>query len=217
MTHYWSLRKITQRFDPPKVLAGRGGAIRCFAGVEHFLFAVAYVPPYPNKVSKIPAWHETIRKLFQWLHFVFSQCPERCTPMLSLDLNDGLGTKDGCQIVDKHIGRFHPSAMGTAATFLYELLRAFDLCAINTFFDNPVTFYGMTPGSKSRIDFLCIPCPLFSAMHKCDLGYAQARKLQLIKDKRERDHIPNLLQTRPASWCDQPALLLDVAAHREIP
>ena len=59
--------------------------------------------------------------------------------------------------VDAAIGTWNPAAMGTAACFMHEFMLAYGLCAYNTFYDCPCTYYGMTPGQKSKIDFIIFP------------------------------------------------------------
>eukprot|EP00974_Lingulodinium_polyedra_P034099 3280082-Lingulodinium_polyedra.AAC.1 len=73
------------------------------------------------------------------------------------------------------------------------------LAAVNTwwgpwapaYFSNPVEKgRGMVTQSKKQIDFIWVPFELLQSVTWAGVAWRSARRLQLIKDSRYRDHAP---------------------------
>ena len=80
--------------------------------------------------------------MFQWLNSLMQTLPERVTRVLGGDLNDKLGLSQGILVDDSCIGTCNPGHQNSAAEFLHEMMQAYNLCAVNTFYETAETFDG---------------------------------------------------------------------------
>jgi len=112
-------------------------------------------------------------RLRQWL----GGLPQRTTPLVATDLNDGLGVV--VQHNMKHdvdsdaVGNYCRSLEHSAAAAFREVLETHGMCAINTYYRTAPTYYGETQAT-----------------------------LQLIKTTAPRDFCPLLLSFTPMRWHD---------------
>jgi len=84
----------------PKGCQGRLGACRLRSGMCDLQVICGYYPPRPLAARLMPAYEKTVGAIDRWIRAVLSATPARCTPLLGVDLNDGLGLK---QVEGQHI------------------------------------------------------------------------------------------------------------------
>ena len=78
---------------------------------------------------------------------------------------------------------------GEAGGYLYELLHAYGLCAVNSFYDSGPTFF-RSDGAAAKDDYICIPQSLLPKVEWCEVLRPIGKRLQIIKDDKPRDHLP---------------------------
>ena len=78
---------------------GREAFLRFKALGSDFAFIGAYYPPKPNTKSAFPVYKKTCKKITDWLRETIGNLPATCTPVIAVDLNDGMGkTKMGVKL-----------------------------------------------------------------------------------------------------------------------
>ena len=96
---------IKQIETPPPELGGRGMMMRIKTQRYDYTALVLYHPPKTATPRDLPRYKQTVQKLNKWANGVLKDTPSRSTPIVYVDLNDGL--EQGCRRVPvwKHHGR----------------------------------------------------------------------------------------------------------------
>ena len=188
----------TLRYDlGPQCLAGRALSIRAKGPTYDYMIVAAYFPPQGSMPKG--KWRKAVDLLLTWVAKQLREAPHRCTPIIGLDLNDEMGlTRDAHGLHETTSGSVgtpfrRPEAY--VGTKFRELLELEQLAAVNTF-GRPGAkgTYFSEGGSSSRIDFLVIPQSLLGSVRTCRVLEKEAKRLQLIRDSKPRDHRPILMQ-----------------------
>ena len=109
--------------------------------------------------------------MLAWIREEVLKTPVRCTPLIAVDLSDGLGLLDRQLVSDDAVGDCDPSPEMYTGQAFHELLNDTQMMAINNFYKRGHTFVGPPPADgsaphRSRIDFVCAPKAL--QMHSSD-------------------------------------------------
>ena len=72
-------------------IRGRGGAVRLRSGRFDITVIGIYIAPRPSRAEPKAKWIRQVDAVCEWIEWLLTQLPARTTPMLALDLNDGLG------------------------------------------------------------------------------------------------------------------------------
>ena len=177
----FSFKHMVRVFTPPEEFIGRAGAIRLKRGDVDFLVVNVYAPVNPHLQKD----KQYIVRLWAWVGHVLSLAPARCVPVLCTDANARLGR--GTRVPS--VGTFDAVAENFNGEQLRELLTEHHMVATNTFFPAGDTYFGNF-GRNSRIDYVCIPQSMLQAVERCNVLYAQGKRLQLIPAVGKRDHMP---------------------------
>ena len=177
----FSFKHMVRVFTPPEEFIGRAGAIRLKRGDVDFLVVNVYAPVNPHLQKD----KQYIVRLWAWVGRVLSLAPARCVPVLCTDANARLGR--GTRVPS--VGTFDAVAENFNGEQLRELLTEHHMVATNTFFPAGDTYFGNF-GRNSRIDYVCIPQSMLQAVERCNVLYAQGKRLQLIPAVGKRDHMP---------------------------
>eukprot|EP00959_Pyramimonas_sp_CCMP1952_P468822 9493867-Pyramimonas_sp.AAC.1 len=84
-------RCIRRIFCPPVELEGRCGAVRLKSGSLDVLFVTMYFPVYSSMRAGRDEQKRKVNKMLAWLRNLLLSTGGRCTPIVGMDLNDGLG------------------------------------------------------------------------------------------------------------------------------
>jgi len=91
------------------------------------------------------------------------------------------------------VGDFSREREHANGKLLRETLALLEFMLVNTFLDLGPTLYGPVAGRFSRCDYIATHQSANARIRTCRLWEHSARKLQLIRDWRPRDHIPIML------------------------
>ncbi len=105
------------------------------------------------------------RAVLKWCTSTLKALPLRTTPILCADANVRLGDTEclageGMVPTIQVVGPSQPQAESSHAGPFRTFLEEAGLLAVNTFYDcenDGNTFFGNTAGSRSRIDYICMP------------------------------------------------------------
>ena len=76
---------------PPSNLLGRGLLVRATNRMADITFVALYYPPRPRELRAQAGYRQTCDLLTSWLASQLCALPQRTTPILGMDLNDGMG------------------------------------------------------------------------------------------------------------------------------
>ncbi len=104
---------------------GRAAFVRFKARGGDFALLGAYFPPKPNTKSELTKYLETCELVAEWLSDTIESFPNRCSPFISVDLNDGIGkTKvgsryecNGTSVICRTASRIEKFENGAGAQF----------------------------------------------------------------------------------------------------
>lgn len=181
---------VCKVFDPPRGLRGRCGAIRLRRGATDILAVGLYMPVKPNHSTGMRGWRRTFRTIFEWARSVIQSAPQRCIPLVGLDLNSALepelrGRFPRC--VGPCAGGGRVNEQGVA---FCEMMRSESMTAVNTHFSAGATYFGVREFSRTRIDFLVAPSSLLVKVSAVRVLDGAGRSLQMISSRHRRDHYP---------------------------
>jgi len=174
---------------PPPTLQGRGLSAR-FVGYDFdVLVLAAYFPPAALATDKREVRRRAVQALMEWLVSELRRAPTRCTPVLAMDLNSGLGSHGGVPLDSPALGPHGGGEANEAGLQLVELLETFDLTPVNTWHSKGGPTFVHATGASSTIDFVCLPSGL-AARVSCEVLWRPGRRVQLIQHREVRDHLP---------------------------
>jgi hypothetical protein len=188
--------KVHPTVKAPAPIAGRGMSMRVSSRWVDCTPIVAYYPPIPWSKDLYPQYRITCRELTCWLSKVLDGTPGCSTPLLYVDLNDGMGIQqigsewvplDDLSCVSPE-ARNREKKPGGAGELFRELLTTHGMASLSTWFDQRPTFYGNT-GSSSMIDHLCGPEALVHSLRSAGPLGGMSRRLQLIQKRGHADHL----------------------------
>ena len=179
---------------PPKLIAGRVGAVRAKTGTSDVLYVVAYLPPDVGTEKSLRVY----KAVLAWICKVIGSFGGRCLPVIAVDANDRLGyvrTPHGpSPLQSSAVGPYEPELQRDRSTLLIEFLERLKLVALNTWFADAAgtTFYSGTSDATSRIDYLLVPLSYYEAgmVRWCRVLLQRGDKLQLVPACRRVDHRP---------------------------
>ena len=193
-------KKSFRRQDVYKVyqgindVRGRTGGLRIRNDKFDMTALVAYFPPRERGRAVAARYYEqTTGKMMEWIEDKVDGTPDRSMLVLGCDLNDTLNFEEGEDEDEmSEIGKYAGNKKsGKAAIKMKELMAKHRLFAVNTFWSKAgPTFYGNTEGATSNIDYLMMSKGMAPEIFDCRTLKREATKLQLIPDRRHRDHIP---------------------------
>ena len=160
--HWIPESAIAQTFEPDAALRGRGGGLRIRTNDLDIFAGGAYYPVRRTEAEYQDVIEKTSQQLTAWAEKTISSLPTRTTPLLAIDLNDGLGVRSNgtgdpvCFIDSPHVGDIWPQIEHGNSIQIRKLLAFHDLCALNTFHGAGPTFFG-TEGHTSRPDYVLCP------------------------------------------------------------
>eukprot|EP00929_Paragymnodinium_shiwhaense_P064999 TRINITY_DN32632_c0_g1_i1.p1 TRINITY_DN32632_c0_g1~~TRINITY_DN32632_c0_g1_i1.p1 ORF type:complete len:435 (-),score=25.74 TRINITY_DN32632_c0_g1_i1:238-1542(-) len=185
--------RITQIFHPPKLLQGRGGAIRVKQHNRDMLFICAYPPPITDRSSR-----EVSQKVYGWIDQLLKDCPRRCTPVVGLDANGRVGLEslpgnksDVVYTNSQTIGTTDAEVENFNGQLLKQTMTRHFMSVANTFHAAGPTYHGIA--SSSRIDYVCIPTGLRVHIQRCEVWNRSGDRLQYFQKNARRDHRPVVL------------------------
>ena len=177
---------------PPASVGGRGGTLRLVSRNFDLKPIVLYFPPRPTTADAEKKYRETVDILLRFFESELNKAPARCTPLVFVDLNDGLGirTLDGQQVVSQGgvVGTLAPKLEHYAGERFREICEAHHIALANTHKGGEDTWYGEK--CSSRIDYVGLPLGLLGGLLSCKALALQARHMQLARSKRLWDHLP---------------------------
>jgi hypothetical protein len=193
---FWHRDHVRRVYDPPPDLQSRIGAARLKTKYVDWLPIVAY---FPNR-SSLPAseYCRVVCRLCDTIEAWATRAPKRCTVMLYVDLNDGLGLqqlKGGAGhekecTPDEHIGNATPSKEHFAGQQFRKLLAATRMAAANTFSRHAQHTFVGSCGQKTKIDYVCLPLDLVHLNHEgCRTFEEKTTNIQPFNTLSLRDHI----------------------------
>ena len=160
----------------------------------------AYMPPQPSSNRELAPYQHTVRKICSWLDMILCTCGRSTTPIIGIDLNDGMGIhRQGREHIETrvvgqraHTVEKHPLGAGAS---MRELMEKHHMIAANAMEEVTPIYHGAAPreGHKehsSMIDFVFVPNGLAPLLQKSTILRRAGRRLQLIPDSKPRDHIP---------------------------
>ena len=142
---------------------------------------VGYCQPMPWHRHQYDAWAASVRTPFDWIDGEISLTPARCTPLLCIDLNDGMGRINGQERCDVAVGPFEMKDEHLPGILMHKLLLKHKLSAVNTHYDCGHT-------RKGRIDYIGIPSGAMPLVEKCEVWRKVGRRMQYSKEF--PDHSP---------------------------
>ena len=104
---------------------GRAAYLRFKARGGDFAIIGAYYPPKPGSKNSVSIYKKSCERITDWLGEVISNLPADCTPLIAVDLNDGMGkTKNGREIkyndttvIESHASRLEKILDGVGSHF----------------------------------------------------------------------------------------------------
>lgn len=142
----------------------------------------------------------TVMALRAWIGAMLSAAPARSTPLVCVDLNDGVGgrfTDAGmAQRVDSNlVGDVQFDVEHEAGLAFRAMLDFHEMSVLTTHFRSGYTDYG-AGGYVSRIDHVAAPATLVPLIDRYCAAGGLGRRLQVINAYERRDHLPLVLQVR---------------------
>ncbi len=175
-------------YSPPKLLAGRIGAVRLQLPFLDVLFVVFYFAPDPRN-----ARHRKANvKIVEWIIKLVARMPKRCLIVFSADANAHVGYDADGNLGDPHIGDCDPVPENYNGKLFREMLIDAELTAINTMFPLGPTYYGHA--SATRVDYVGMSTKAVNmGTTLCWIDQRKADRLQPILINERREH-------RPIAW-----------------
>mmetsp|Transcript_69844 Transcript_69844/g.197902 ORF Transcript_69844/g.197902 Transcript_69844/m.197902 type:complete len:260 (-) Transcript_69844:2493-3272(-) len=186
-------QKVFQRttcahgFCPSFGSAGKSGGAQAEVGeigsdaYSAVLPAEAYVERRMEEVQRV------VDALMEWLEGMLAKAPARTTPMLFMDLNDGIAYQGKDDWV---AGKFGIQKENYAGQSMREVLNRHWMKAVNTHYTASATYHGNN--HTSIIDYVCMPTGL--EVKECVVMHRSAIALQHINTKKFLDHKPILVK-----------------------
>jgi hypothetical protein len=154
----------------------------------------AYLPPRSGGFAKEGARKATKDKLVKWLHEMLGKARTRTTPILGVDLNDGLGWEstgsEWKQVTDDAVGEVGAGIENDQGADFHAMLLAHNMTAVNTMIGSGEMTWKGAHRAESQIDFLCVPRALIPAVAECFVLQRLGKRLQVIPGVCQRDHWP---------------------------
>ena len=183
--------------EAPPPIAGRGMSVRVSSRWADFSFIVGYFPPAPGRSDQMCQYRSTCRSVCDFLHSILLKTPGCSTPIIYVDLNDGMGIRkvgkewqeleeEECHCIAKESIR-REKIPGGAGELFRSLLLAHQLASLSSWTDSRPTFYGNY--SESLIDHLCGPVALIDVMKSSGVLSKLSTRLQLINKRGLADHL----------------------------
>ena len=183
-----------QIFLPPRHLLGRAGAV-LLPGHLRLLVVFIYFPPRPLLARHRRNYEYVVQELVDWLFVTLHRADSGVKPLITFDLNDGLGIPehDGDGDADAlYIGRCAPEQEHFAATLLRKACRDLVITIANTHFHAGHTFWS-TASTGKRLDYMACGLDFYNDnIQSCRVLNTIGRRLQLANTLRNWDHWPLL-------------------------
>ena len=115
--------------------------------------------------------------------------PTYTTPILYMDLNDGLGIEGGIPTASTAVGEEGRCSQSIAGTLVDSWMQVGSMAAYNTFYPaGPTHWHHSAP--PTRLDYIAGPIMLLQAIKRYYVDRRAGRRLQIITDNNLRDHMP---------------------------
>lgn len=140
----------------------------------------AYFPPKPQLNTEKKHYWRTASALADWVRGVVQSMrtsARRSLLVVGGDFND---------YIDKH----DPDDGKSAANVIKQILRDYDMAAVNSIRDGGPTYFGNS--HTSRIDYTCLPLEQQHRVTVCRADMQMGRLLQMVTMKKPFDHYPPL-------------------------
>ena len=165
--------KIRKVFEPTAQLKGRVGAVWVQSATHSVCAFSLYFRPDPtSKISRTVAI-----QINDWVDGVLSQLPCRCTPIITMDLND-----DGDSAsLPAGFGPCHGRPPKHNASTLAATVVNHHMTIASSHRPHGPTFFGAT--WNSRIDHIALPCAALPRMRTAFVDHRAGDTLQLVVPK----------------------------------
>ena len=200
-------RDVHSTHAGPAGLAGRflGVHIRnCRVDIG---IVVAYFPPAPWKAAEQARYRTTCRTLTAAIDEFFDKLGAGATPLLLMDLNDGMG-KEGTratqapvrtEVVSEGSATLERTPDGAGA-LCRAVLEKHGMVAANALATRPYGTFFPAQGSPTLIDYVCAPAALVAAAFGSRRLMQEGRLLQPIHTLARREHVPVEALLRYELW-----------------
>ena len=174
---------------------GRAAYVRFKVRGGDFAFLGAYFPPKPSVKSEHSKYLKTCELVANYLAEVIGKLPNGCTPLISVDLNDGIGrVKRGnkyvyndTSVINEYASRMEKFEDGAGAMFR-RVCESKGLVVHTANHDDRNTWFSGDGKASSLIDYIAGPAllPIRKAGQLSRMGSI----LQPVDVNREVDHKP---------------------------
>ena len=177
---------------------GRAAYVRFKVRGGDFAFLGAYFPPKPSVKSEHSKYLKTCELVANYLAEVIGKLPNGCTPLISVDLNDGIGrVKRGSKyvyndtsVINEYASRMEKFEDGAGAMFR-RVCESKGLVVHTANHDDRNTWFSGDGKASSLIDYIAGPAllPIRKAGQLSRMGSI----LQPVDVNREVDHKPTFI------------------------
>ena len=180
----WKEASVVRLWVPPAGLAGRGAAMRIRQGKLDLTILALYFPPRAGGVYK-----QCVERVMDFAQSVMRELPGRTTPVVLMDLNDGMGKEvvGGFErpIPSTAVGDACRSVEHWAGHSMREFAEEHDMVVVDSFYHTGPTYYGA--GTKSYTDHILLPQGVLPNVEYCCTAMGAMKRLQIIQTVAPRD------------------------------
>lgn len=225
-------KNVARVYPVPAELQGRVAVVRMKSPWYDLVFVGAYMPPRPTAAAEQARYRTTVDKVLKFVGTVLSESRYRSTPVLGLDLNDGVGLQAAewgyAAAAGPSVGGRNLQPEGYAGQNFRELMEVHHMAVVVTHEVSGVeadeyTWQGPHE-QRTLIEYLCVPIamlPLVKSYTRMDRANRMLRMAPRVPD-----HFPVHLDvryqlrspdTKPYDGWNQDLLTLGVREgyHRE--
>ena len=182
-------RDVARVAFPDDCLAGRGGMIRLVSPNFDVTAVVVYSPPRGSTTAQMAVSDKAGIRINQWAQAVSSRAPARTLLCVAGDFNGGFGLDKDGEKWSRGTGDFNlRKATPATATWEHWLLHG-DLSVVLTLSNAVKASYYSSAGRGSLPDNILLPRAT-AKQAIASVNWRVARRLQLIPDRKPRDHVP---------------------------
>ncbi|CAE8643287.1 unnamed protein product [Polarella glacialis] len=153
------------------------------------VFAI-YCPCEPQS----DAARKAVHAIYDWLHTIIAQLPERTTIVLLGDFNARTGRYNNVMQTSS-VGPEYPQQENFNGQQMRYYLDSFNMSALNTWQHTAAGATYISPsGQGSRVDYVCMPRSQKHLVQKLSIWRKAGRLLQVIRTAQPRDRVPLFLK-----------------------